>query len=66
MPAISATSRQSSVSADDITKLSRHLVAIEAELTALWEQCGQRGPIRRDVGAVRSARDDSNRRIFEH
>ena len=56
MPAIS----------DDIAKLSRHLEAIEAELTELWKLHGMREPIRRDVGAVRSARDDTNRRVFEH
>ena len=52
--------------ADDVAKLSRHLQAIEAELNHIWELSGMRPPIRRDAGAVRSARADDNRRIFEH
>jgi hypothetical protein len=57
MPAIS----------DDIAKLSRHLQAIENELNHLWALHGMREPIRRDVGALRTARAESdNRRIFEH
>ena len=52
--------------ADDLAKLARHIEAIEAELNHLWTLFGMREPIRRDVGAVRSARDDTNRRVFEH
>ena len=52
--------------ADAISKLSRHLEAIEAELNHLWALFGMREPIRRDTGALRSARADDGRRIFEH
>jgi hypothetical protein len=52
---------------DDISRLKRHLRAVEAEMDSLWALFGVLPPLRLDGGStnVRVTRNDAGRLVFD-